>query len=125
MTHEEPQRCSSISTMRKTSGTSKVLSTNEPPELFVASHLYLFMSGSHSQCHQGTPVFIARAVELASPVPLPDGPAVVLPKVPEAPEPYAFNHPDRIKKFPLAPWKIIDISAFPLPFIQCFSLIVM
>ena len=33
---------------------------------------------------------------------LPDG-ACIIPAVPESPEPYAFNHPERIKKFPFAP----------------------
>jgi hypothetical protein len=50
------------------------------------------------QCYQGTPVFIARAVQAGNAVPLSG--ALIVPTVPNSPELYALNHPDRIKKFP-------------------------
>ncbi|KAI0296841.1 hypothetical protein BC826DRAFT_187012 [Russula brevipes] len=47
----------------------------------------------------GTPVFIARGVELGGAVPLPMHGSNV-PPVPESPERYSECHPDRIRKFP-------------------------
>ncbi|KAF8341443.1 uncharacterized protein EI90DRAFT_2965802 [Cantharellus anzutake] len=46
----------------------------------------------------GTPVFIARAVQLGQPVPLCI--PTILPAVPDSPEPYTRAHPDRVAKFP-------------------------
>ena len=57
------------------------------------------MSYSHLQCHQGTPVFVARAVELGHAVPPPFD-SYILPAMPKSPVPYASNHSDRIEKFP-------------------------
>jgi hypothetical protein len=54
------------------------------------------------QCHQGTPVFIARAAQLGRAVP-PDGEAVEIPEVPRSAERYGTCHPDRIEKFPYIP----------------------
>ena len=48
--------------------------------------------------HQGTPVFIARAVEMGKAVPLTG--VMIVPTVPISPEPYASNHLGRMKKFP-------------------------
>jgi hypothetical protein len=53
---------------------------------------------SHLYCSQGTPVFIARAVQQGGPVELPMG--AIIPAVPDSPHYYAQNHPERIEKFP-------------------------
>jgi hypothetical protein len=50
-------------------------------------------------CHQGTRVFIARAVQQGRPISLPN--VVLVPPIPPSPEPYTRNHPNRIEKFPL------------------------
>ncbi|KAI0283159.1 hypothetical protein BC826DRAFT_1110371 [Russula brevipes] len=49
----------------------------------------------------GTPIFIARAVEMGKAVrpPLYSG-IMPIPEVPKIPEPYSRRHPERIKKFP-------------------------
>lgn len=47
---------------------------------------------------QGTPVFIARAVQMVQAVPLSH--VQIVPAVPKSPKPYALAHPDRINKFP-------------------------
>ncbi|KAI0283158.1 hypothetical protein BC826DRAFT_239977 [Russula brevipes] len=47
----------------------------------------------------GTPIFIARAVEMGKAVPLPMFGGII-PQVPKIPEPYSQRHPERIKKFP-------------------------
>lgn len=60
----------------------------------------LFMTCSHLQCHQGTPVFVARAVQLGRPV-SPPRRSYIIPAIPEGPLPYASNHPERIKRFPV------------------------
>src|ERR1700756_4007409 len=75
---------------------SKILSTSELAERLVTSYFYL--TCSHLQCYQGTPVFIARAVQMGKAVPL--SAFQIVPTVPNSPEPYASNHPDRINKFP-------------------------
>ena len=59
----------------------------------------LSVSCPHSHCYQGTPLFIARAVEQTGPVPPPPDAAVV-PRIPDSPDRYAEVHPDRVKKFP-------------------------
>jgi hypothetical protein len=68
------------------------------------------MSYSHLHSHQGTPVFIARAVQLRGPVP-PHEVIVVpaVPAVPISPKPYATCHPDRIRKFPSQGRLFLDI----------------
>jgi hypothetical protein len=50
-----------------------------------------------SHCYQGTPLFIARAVELGGPVP---AVLAAIPGIPDSPDPYAKVHPDRVKEFP-------------------------
>ena len=61
------------------------------------------------QCHQGTPIFIARAVELKGAVP-PNGGFLIVPDVPMSPQCYETHHPDRIKKFPFAPKYSFEVS---------------
>jgi hypothetical protein len=73
------------------------------------SHL-LIISFSNLQCHQGTPIFIARAVELGRAVEPPLG-EFVIPAVPKSPAAYSFNHPDRIKRFPVARFQTVEIGA--------------
>jgi hypothetical protein len=96
MTPAKPQRCSLISITLNFWKASKVLITSKPVELLVAS--YFYSSCSYLQCYQGTPVFIARAVQQGRAVPL-SVPSII-PAVPISPKPYTLNHPDRIKKFP-------------------------
>ncbi|KAI0294964.1 hypothetical protein BC826DRAFT_1009694 [Russula brevipes] len=83
---------------------------NDPRETSVLlidfDHAKIYKSdedpASEQPTRTGTPVFIARSVELGCAVPLPrygDG----ISPVPESPEPYSRYHPDRIKKFPLLP----------------------
>ena len=52
------------------------------------------------QSYQGTPIFIARAVQQGKPVLLPKK-GGILSAVPSSPETYTSNHPDRIQKFPI------------------------
>jgi hypothetical protein len=70
------------------------------------------MSYSHLQSHQGTPVFIARAVQLRGPV-LPKTRAVIVPPVPISPERYRIFHPDRIEKFPDQEMEILRVPKAP------------
>ena len=58
------------------------------------------MSCSHLQCCQGTPVFVARAVELGHAM-APPPRSFFIPAMPESPVPYTSNHPDRIERFPV------------------------
>jgi hypothetical protein len=48
--------------------------------------------------YQGTPLFIARAVERGGPVPL--SKRALVPAIPECPKEYASKHSDRAKQFP-------------------------
>jgi hypothetical protein len=68
------------------------------------------MSYSHLHSHQGTPVFIARAVQLRGPVP-PHQVIVVpaVPAVPISPEHYTTCHPDRIRTFPDQGMEVLQI----------------
>ena len=50
-----------------------------------------------SHCYQGTPIFIARAVERGDHVPAVCG---FVPGIPESPHRYTVVHPDRVKTFP-------------------------
>jgi hypothetical protein len=50
-----------------------------------------------SYCYQGTPLFIARAVERGGPMPAFYAP---VPGIPESPGRYAEVHPDRVERFP-------------------------
>jgi len=77
---------------------------NGAPGPLVTSYLCC-TSRPHSQCYQGTPVFIARAVQQGNAV-LPPKLGLV-PAVPSSPEPYTCRHPDRIKKFPLEEEKVV------------------
>ena len=61
---------------------------------------------SHLHFSQGTPVFIARAVQQGEPVTL-HRHVTVIPAVPVCPDDYARNHPERIKKFPFEEEKLI------------------
>jgi hypothetical protein len=61
------------------------------------------------QCHQGTPVFIARAAELGRAV-SPDSDVLEIPEVPRSAGRYETCHPDRIKKFPYIPHEFSPIS---------------
>ena len=72
----------------------------------------LFISHSHLQCHQGTPVFIARAAQLGRGVPVrPKARGFEIPEVPSSSvERYRTCHPDRIKKFPHRPHEYSLIS---------------
>ena len=72
---------------------SKLPPNRQSPRIFV------FYSRSYLQCYQGTPVFIARAVQQGSAVPLPLGVGRV-PAVPPSPHIYTLRHPDRVKNFP-------------------------
>ncbi len=56
---------------------------------------------------QGTPLFIARAVELTKTVSLPEDIAVV-PAIPDSPDEYSLKHPVRIDKFKSAKKLILD-----------------
>jgi hypothetical protein len=60
--------------------------------------LSLSLSCAHSHFYQGTPIFIARAVERGGPVPL-YNPKYV-PAVPKSPECYANAHSKRMDDFP-------------------------
>ena len=62
------------------------------------------MSLPDSHFYQGTPVFIARAVEYGGPL-LPILPTV--PKIPNFPDLHAKVHPDRVKTFPSSVKKLI------------------
>jgi hypothetical protein len=68
--------------------------------LLVTSSLYR-MSSPHLRCRQGTPVFIARAIQEGCALPLPHLGLIALP-VPASPEVYSRYHPGRIKTFPVA-----------------------
>ncbi len=57
-----------------------------------------------SHCYQGTPLFIARAVERRGPMPVV---LAAVPGIPDSPDPYAKVHPDRVKEFPGLKDKII------------------
>jgi len=69
--------------------------------------LWLLISGNRStvQRYQGTPMFIARAVQQGRPVLLPN--VGLVPAVPPCPKTYASYHPDRIKKFPVEEDKVV------------------
>jgi len=56
---------------------------------------------------QGTPLFIARAVELRKTVPLP-GDIAVVPAIPNSPDEYSSKHPVQIDKFKSAKKLILD-----------------
>ena len=56
---------------------------------------------------QGTPLFIARAVELRQAVSLPKGVAVV-PAIPDSPDEYSLKHPARTNKFSSSKKLILD-----------------
>jgi hypothetical protein len=109
MTPERPQPYSLTSTMRNTLGANGVLNTGESPEPLVASRLYFIISHSYLQCHQGTPAFIARAVQLGGPVP-PNKGLLDIPEVPMIAGRYETCHPDRITKFPYRPRNFSIIS---------------
>ena len=66
-------------------------------------------SHSHLQCHQGTPVFIACAVQLGGPV-TPNKGVLDIPEVPMVSGRYETCHPDRIAKFPYRPRNLSIIS---------------
>ncbi|KAF8341503.1 uncharacterized protein EI90DRAFT_3012061 [Cantharellus anzutake] len=53
----------------------------------------------------GTPIFMARALQLRKPVPLriPS----ILAAVPDSPKPYTLAHPDRVAKFPSTPLRLL------------------
>ena len=68
-----------------------------PNEPWVAC-LSLSLSCAHPHFYQGTPIFIARAVERGGPVPLYDPKYV--PAVPKSPECYANEYSDRMDDFP-------------------------
>ena len=85
---------------------SGVLNTSESPEPFVPSRLHFIISHSRLQCHQGTPVFIARAVQLGRPVP----PMLDTPEVPTIAGNYEVCHSDRITKLPYRPRDFSIIS---------------
>ena len=87
---------------------SGVLNTSKSPKPFVASQP-LFTTLSHLYCYQGTPGFIARAVELGRPV-SPGNDMLYIPEVPRSAECYGTCHPDRVKKFPHSPHKLSPIS---------------
>jgi hypothetical protein len=57
--------------------------------------------------YQGTPLFIARAVELRKNVSLPEDIAMV-PAIPDSPDQYSSKHPVRIDKFKSAKKMILD-----------------
>jgi hypothetical protein len=72
------------------------------------------MSYSHLHSHQGTPVFIARAVQLRGPVP--PHQVIVVPAVPAVPissKPYTTCHPDRIRKFPSKGMEVLQVPKAP------------
>ena len=69
------------------------------------------------QCYQGTPVFIARAVQLGRAVPLED--ISKIPAVPHSPTPYTTHHPERIKKFRFEKAKAIEAQEAPVHSDSC------
>ncbi|KAG8946855.1 hypothetical protein FRC04_011402 [Tulasnella sp. 424] len=75
-----------------------------------AEDLSINQAAEHERATRiGTPIFIARAVELGAAYPFPRG-GVFLSGMPPIPDSYALNHPDREKKFPIG-----DKKALPGP----------
>ena len=76
--------------------------------LQMVSCVPIFIHKLPSHLYQGTPIFIARAVERGGPVP----PVLtIVPGIPNSPDIYAEAHPDRVTKFRIAEIKIIDPEA--------------
>ncbi|KAF8325417.1 uncharacterized protein EI90DRAFT_3019063 [Cantharellus anzutake] len=72
-----------------------------------AEHLGNKQGSEHQRTERtGTPIFISRAVEMGGPVSLAD--IAQVPAVPNSPEIYTLNHPDRIKKFPLIEKLVVE-----------------
>ena len=76
--------------------------------LQMVSCVPIFIHKLPSHLYQGTPIFIARAVERGGPVP----PVLtIVPGIPNSPDIYAEAHPDRVTKFRIAERKTIDPEA--------------
>jgi hypothetical protein len=67
----------------------------------------LSLDNAHFKHFQGTPLFIARAVEWGMKLSLPKGSAVI-PALPASPLPYSLKHPARAQKFKSANKVILD-----------------
>jgi hypothetical protein len=91
--------------VRKTWEGIRVLNTNGCVEQSV--QFWSLSARLHSYFCQGTPLFIARAVQLGEAVSLPKGVAVVL-AIPDSPDEYSSMHPTRTKKFPSLKKLILD-----------------